>query len=197
MSKIAFFDFDGTITTKDTMFELIRHQKGNSRFYLGFMANIPVFAALKLKLVSNQAAKETMLRHFFRGVDLSDFQTACDRFAEYKLPALIRPAALAELQKLRQQGFEVVVVSASAENWIKKWADNAGVELLATNLEVVNEKLTGKLKGQNCNGVEKELRIRSAYDLSKFQEIYCYGDSSGDKQMLALGTKAFYKPFRQ
>ena len=197
MSKIAFFDFDGTITTKDTMFELIRHQKGNPGFYAGFIINIPVFAALKLKLLSSQAAKEKLLKHFFKGADVRVFQSACDAFAEDKLPALIRPAALAELDKLQQQGFEIVVVSASAENWIKKWADKAGVKLLASKLEAVNEKLTGKLSGQNCNGPEKETRIRSAFDLAQYDEIYCYGDSSGDKQMMALGTKAFYKPFRQ
>ncbi len=197
MRKIAFFDFDGTITTKDTMFELIRHQKGNSRFYFGFLVNTPVFAALKLKLLSNHAAKEQLLSHFFKGADISVFQSGCDAFAEDKLPELIRPAALAELEKLRRQGFEIVVVSASAENWIQKWADKAGVTLLATKLETVNEKLTGKLSGQNCNGAEKEARIRSAYDLAQYDEIYCYGDSSGDKEMLALGSKVFYKPFRK
>ncbi len=196
MRKIAFFDFDGTITTKDTMFELIRHQKGNGQFYLGFLANIPVFAALKLKLLSKQAAKENLLKYFFKGISLPAFQSGCDVFAEVKLPLLVRPGALSEIKKLQQQGFEITVVSASAENWIRKWTDNMGLNLLATQLETVDGKLTGKLSGLNCNGAEKEMRIRSAYDLSKFDEIYCYGDSGGDKQMLALGTKVFYKPFR-
>jgi phosphatidylglycerophosphatase C len=196
VSKIAFFDFDGTITTKDTMFELIRHQKGNRKFYFGFIVNIPVFAALKLKLLSNQAAKEKLLKYFFKGTELAVFQLACDAFIDDKLPSLIRPGALEEIKKLQQQGFEITIVSASAENWIKKWADQLGFSLLATKLEAVNERLTGKLSGQNCNGAEKETRIRSAYDLSQFDEIYCYGDSGGDRQMLALGSKTFYKPFR-
>jgi phosphatidylglycerophosphatase C len=196
MKKIAFFDFDGTITTRDTMFELIRHQKGNRSFYLGFLANIPMFIALKLKLLSKQAAKERLLTYFFRDTELTAFQSGCDTFAMLKLPSLIRPAALDEMEKLQNEGFEIAVVSASAENWIKKWADQMEVQLLGTKLEVVGGKLTGKLLGANCNGAEKENRIRAVYDLSQSNEIYCYGDSSGDKQMLALGTKAFYKPFR-
>ena len=87
-------------------------------------------------------------------------------------------------------------VSASAENWIKKWSDGIGVQLIATQLETVDELLTGKLTGLNCNGEEKATRIKSAYDMSQYDEIYCYGDTSGDKPMLALATKAFYKPFR-
>jgi len=196
MSKIAFFDFDGTITTKDTMLELIRHQKGNARFYTGFLLNIPVFAALKLKLISNQAAKEKLLKHFFKGTSLSLFQLACDGFIDHKLKRLIRQDAVTEIKKLQDQGFEIVIVSASAENWIKKWSDEMGVKLIATSLETIGDLVTGKIMGQNCNGEEKAVRIKAAYDLSQFDEIYCYGDSTGDKQMLELGTRAFYKPFR-
>lgn len=197
MKKIAFFDFDGTITTKDTMFELIRHQKGNTRFYLGFLLHIPVFAAMKLRLLSKQAAKEKLIGHFFKGVAMPLFQTGCDDFAAEKLPALIRPEALAEIQKLKTEGFEIVVVSASVENWIKAWAGQAGIKLIASNLECIDGKLTGKLLGKNCNGVEKAVRIKAAYNIAEFDEIYCYGDSAGDKEMLALATTAFYKPFRQ
>ena len=196
MKKIAFFDFDGTITTKDTMFELIRHQKGTARFFAGFLLNIPVFALLKLKLIPNQRAKEKLLGHFFKGTPVKSFQSGCDLFIRDGLQKLIRAGATAEIKKLKDSGFEVVVVSASAENWIKKWADDTGVGLIATRLDAKDERLTGKIKGQNCNGEEKALRIALAYDLSQFDEIYCYGDSSGDKAMLALATKAFYKPFR-
>jgi len=195
--KIAFFDFDGTITTKDTMLELIRHQKGAARFYAGFLLNIPVFVALKLKLISNQAAKEKLLSHFFKGTPAALFQTKCDAFADDKLPSLIRPAAIAEMEKLKTAGFQIVIVSASAQNWIKKWADKKGVQLIATELEVAGNLLTGKIKGKNCNGEEKVVRIRQLYNSPQFDEIWCYGDSGGDKQMLAMGTKSFYKPFRQ
>ena len=196
MKRIAFFDFDGTITTSDTMFSVIKHLKGNARFYTGFLANIPVFAALKLKLISNQAAKEKLLTHFFKGESLATFQAGCDDFIDEKLPALVRPQALSKIKSLQQSGFEVVVVSASAENWIKKWADEMGLGLIATKLEITDGKLTGKIQGQNCNGEEKATRIRDVYDRAQFEEIYCYGDSDGDRQMLQLGTQAFYKPFR-
>jgi len=195
--KIAFFDFDGTITAKDTLFEVIKYQKGKAGFYIGFFVNAPLLAALKIGLVSNQFAKEKVLQYFFKGTELSSFQKACDLFIIEKLPAAIRPGAIAEIKKLQELGFEVVVVSASAENWIKKWSDKVGAKLIATQLETTDNLLTGKINGQNCNGEEKAIRIRSAYDISKYDEIYCYGDSSGDRAMLALATKAFYKPFRQ
>jgi phosphatidylglycerophosphatase C len=196
LKKIAFFDFDGTITTRDTMLAVIKFQKGVVPFYIGFLMNAPVLIGLKTKRVTNQAAKERILEYFFAGTAISSFQALCDFFAVNKLPALIRPKAMAEITSLQESGFEVVVVSASAENWVKAWCTKAGVKLIATKLELKDDALTGKISGINCHGEEKVLRIKSEYDLSKYGEIYCYGDTSGDKPMLALGTKSFYKPFR-
>ena len=196
MKKIAFFDFDGTITTKDTLLEVIKHQKGSALFYTGFLLNTPALIGLKLKLISNQKAKERMLRYFFRGMELNNFQQACDKFIDEALPQMIRMDAIEEIQNLKTQGFEVVVVSASPTNWIKKWTDANGLGLIATNLQCVDGTLTGQIDGINNNAEEKVARIKAAYNLADYDEIYCYGDSSGDKPMLALGTKAFYKPFR-
>lgn len=196
MKKIAFFDFDGTITTKDTLLEVIKHQKGKALFYAGFLLNTPTLIGLKLKIVSNQKAKERMLTYFFKGMDVNAFQQACDKFIDEALPPMIRMDAIEEIQKLKSEGFEVVVVSASPTNWIKRWTDANGLELIATNLQCVNGSLTGLIDGINNNAEEKVARIKAAYNLAEYDEIYCYGDSNGDKPMLALATKAFYKPFR-
>jgi phosphatidylglycerophosphatase C len=195
--KIAFFDFDGTITTKDTMLEVIKYQKGKALFYVGFLINAPVLIGLKTKRVTNQIAKERILEFFFGGTELLAFQALCDFFCINILPSLIRPKAIEEIKRLQESGFEVVIVSASAENWIKEWCNSAGLKLIASELEIKDKMLTGKLNGLNCHGQEKVSRIKSLYDLSQYDEVYCYGDSSGDKPMLALATKAFYKPFRQ
>lgn len=194
--KIAFFDFDGTITTKDTLLEVIKYQKGKAGFYTGFLLNAPFMIALKLKLLSNQAAKEKMLSYFFKGMDLQTFQQACDNFVDEALPSMIRPGALDEIKKLKAEGFELVVVSASPQNWIKKWTDANDLGLIATRLQIVNNVITGHIDGVNNNGTEKAVRIKAQYDLSKYEEINCYGDSSGDYAMLVLGTRAFFKPFR-
>ncbi|WP_428329464.1 HAD-IB family hydrolase [Mucilaginibacter sp.] len=196
MSKIAFFDFDGTITTKDTLLEVIKAQKGKAAFYTGFIINAPVLIGFKLKLISNQVAKERMLKYFFGGDSISSFQQGCDAFIDRQLPLIIRPQALAEIEMLKAAGFKIVIVSASPQNWIKRWSDSMGLGLIATQLEVAGDRLTGFIKGKNCNAEEKVIRIKAEFDLSAYKEIYCYGDSNGDKAMLALATKAFYKPFR-
>jgi phosphatidylglycerophosphatase C len=194
--KIAFFDFDGTITTKDTLLEVIKFQKGKIAFCTGFLLNTPWLIAYKLNLIPNDQAKQKILTYFFAGTAERVFQEKCDLFADRKLPELIRPAALTEIEQLRTLGFEMVVISASAGNWIRNWTNRLSLKLIATKLEVKNGLITGGIEGKNCHGEQKVACIREQWNLSEYKEIFVYGDSSGDKPMLALATKSFYKPFR-
>ena len=194
--RIAFFDFDGTITTKDTLLEIIKYRHGVKKFYVGFLLYSPWLIAYKLGIISNQLAKEKVLRWFFHKMTPDQFQAMSDEFALTTIPSLVRPKALTEIQKLQQGGAEVVIVSASAENWIRPWTQSLHLPLIATQLEVRNGSITGKINGKNCHGPEKVARIKAQYDLADYSEIYCYGDTSGDRPMLALGTLRFWKPFR-
>jgi HAD superfamily hydrolase (TIGR01490 family) len=195
-NQIAFFDFDGTITTKDTLLEFIKFAKGRFRFYVGFFVCLPYLVAYKLKIISNQRAKEKVLNFFFRRTSVEIFKRDCKLFSKDVLPTLIRPKALEEIAQLQQEGFMVVVVSASPENWICYWAEEMKVKLIASRLEIFNNNITGKLVGRNCHGQEKVRRIAELYALADYEKVFAYGDSKGDKPMLQLATQKNYKPFR-
>jgi len=193
--RIAFFDFDGTITTRDTLLEFIKYSHGKRGFYWGFFINSPYLFAYKLKIISNQRAKEKILSHFFKGMKIEKFQDICDAFAKEIIPGLVRPRALEEINKLKSDGTTIIVVSASPHYWISGWINQLQLQLIATQLEVEDGKLSGNISGKNCYGEEKVRRIKALYNLESFDEIIAYGDSSGDKPMLQLGT-SYYKPFR-
>jgi len=195
--EIAFFDFDGTITVKDTFLEFIKFSKGNLRFYLGFLLNSPYLVGYKIRLIPNQKAKEKVLQFFFKNTPVSVFNEQCEHFAEEVLPKLIRPKALEEIKKLKGENAIIVVVSASPENWIQNWARKMGLELLASKLEVHEGRITGNLLGKNCHGKEKVRRIMEKYSVSEFTTIYAYGDTKGDLDMMKLAHNSFYRPFRK
>lgn len=194
--RIAFFDFDGTITTKDTLLEFVKFAKGDVSFATGFLLTSPWMVAYKVKLTSNHKAKEAFLSYFFRNMPLTEFDKYCVDFAAEAIPQLIRPKALDELKKLKDLDADIVIVSASPENWIKPWADPLGIKLLSTRLATKNDRLTGRIEGRNCHGQEKVRRIKEAYNLEHYDEVLAYGDTSGDKPMLAQAKISFYKPFR-
>lgn len=193
---IAFFDLDGTLTTKDTLLEFIKYSKGTRKFWFGFLLYSPYIIAYKTGLITNQKAKEKILIFFFRNMPVDDFQKVCDRFAEKKIPGLIRSGARKEIENLKKKGIIIVIVSASPRNWLQKWVEAQQAELIATELAIKDNRLTGKISGLNCYGVEKVRRIKEEYDLSEYDEIYAYGDSAGDKPMLSLAQHRFMKPFR-
>jgi HAD superfamily hydrolase (TIGR01490 family) len=194
---IAFFDFDGTITTKDTLLEFIKFSKGTLPFYAGFLLASPWLVAYKLKIISNHSAKERVLRYFFRDTPVEQFDAWCTEFTDHIVPGLIRPKAVEEIRKLKSEGWVVVVVSASPEAWIRKWANALGTELIGSLLEVKEGRITGRIKGRNCHGPEKVRRIREKYAVTDYEVVHAYGDTSGDKPMLALANRSFYKPFRK
>lgn len=194
--SIAFFDFDGTITTDDTMLVFLRYLKGSRVYYSYLLTLTPVLIALKLGLCSNHRAKEILLTRFIGGMKEQDLVQACRQFSENILPGIIRPAALTRIREHQQEGTEVVVVSAAPTYWVSQWCAKHNIQLLATNLEVKDGLLTGNIKGKNCHGPEKVQRIRDVYDLNQFTTIYAYGDTEGDKPMLSLAHQSHYKPFR-
>jgi HAD superfamily hydrolase (TIGR01490 family) len=189
-------DFDGTITTRDSLLAFILFRYGKLKTVLGLISIAPYYCLHVLKIISVQKAKEKVLKRFFKNEPLDRFEEYCEEFIRSVLPTLVRPKALIEIEKLKEHNAQIVVVSASPENWLKAWTKQVGASLICTKLQLKDGKLTGKIEGRNCRGEEKVNRIRLQYDLSQFDEVYAYGDTKGDKPMLALATFAFYQPFR-
>ena len=194
--KIAFFDFDGTITAKDSLAEFLKFGTGRMSYYLGLLALSPMLVCYVLKLIPNDKAKARLISYFFRGSDASSFKELAKKYSVSEIDRIIRPKAIEKIQWHLNEGHKVVMVSASMESWLKAWCAEHNMELVSTRLEFNDNKVTGRFATKNCYGIEKVNRIREAYDLDEYEYIYAYGDSSGDKEMLALADESFYKPFR-
>lgn len=195
--KLVLFDFDGTITTSDTLIDFVRFYRGRKQYMRGLIKLAPILSLYALKLIPNWKAKQFFLATYFKGERIEDFNARCILFSTNMLPSLIRPGARQAIEAYRSTGATMAVVSASAENWVKPWCDENGLICLATNLEVKDGFITGNIKGRNCYGDEKVCRIKERFNLGDFDEVIAYGDSRGDKEMLQLAHQRFFKPFRE
>jgi len=193
--KLALFDFDGTITTDDSLIKFIRFVVGDAKFVTGMVVLFPMLTAYKLKLIPNYRAKEYMLSYFFKGMNEEKFKGIAQEYSLNHIDSIVRFKAMKKIAWHKEQGHEVVVVSASIECWLKLWCDKNGLSLIATKMQMQDSKVTGKFLTKNCYGVEKVNRIKELYNLNKYDYIYAYGDSSGDKELLELANESFYKPF--
>ena len=210
--KVYAFDFDGTLTTRDTFLAFIRHARGNLAFLWGMLLHSPWLVLMKLGLYPNWKAKQRVFAHFFKGMTIDDFNQQCWFFA-YDKRSLIRPKAIEALRQAQAEGARVLIVSASVENWVGRCIEAAmatapqqpstntqqptPITYLCTQIEVDGEHLTGRLLGKNCYGVEKVNRIKEALPQREGYELIAYGDSRGDKEMLDYADERHYKPFRR
>ena len=56
--------------------------------------------------------------------------------------------------------------------------------------------LTGRFSTPNCYGPEKVHRIEAVWPHREQYDVSAFGDSRGDKEMLAYADQAYFKPFR-
>lgn len=178
------------------MLQFLLFALGKKRVIIGAIVLLPIIVLYALHIISNSAAKKAVLTHFFRNAEYAALCEIADQYALQKLPLIIRPKAIECIKQHLANGDKVVIVSASIKMWLRAWCDEMQIELIATEPQVQNGRFTGGYAGANCHGEEKVRRIKALFDLSQFAEIYAYGDSAGDLPMLALATRASYKPFR-
>ena len=193
MRKVYAFDFDGTLTTKDTLLEFIRFAKGTLAFGLGFMRYAHLLVLMKLGFYPNWKAKQKAFAHFFKGMPLSDFDALCQTFAASSRH-LLRPKGIEAIEKALNERSEVLIISASIDNWVQPFFAN--VKVLGTQIEVTDGKLTGRFLTKNCYGEEKVNRLKAIYPNRQDYHLTAFGDSRGDKEMLAFADESYYKPFR-
>lgn len=192
---LALFDFDGTLTRGDSFLHfLLRGFSPRELLRLVPGAVVPSLG-WGVGLVDAKAAKESISLRLFRGITVDELLARGTRFVHGHLPRMLRPRGLQRVQWHRERGHRVVVVTASFRYWIEPWCATEGIELIATQLEEQRGVLTGRFDGINCNGDEKVRRVRAAYDLGVYPRIWAYGNSRGDRPMLALAHEPAYRPF--
>ena len=197
MNKIFAFDFDGTLTTRDTLLEFIRFACGTPRFLLGFLLYSPLLVLMKLRLYSNGKAKQKVFAHFFKGMTIEAFDALCQDFARTHRH-LLRPEVGCQLEQALSEGAEVLIVSASIDNWVRPFFEgdrsqesgDRRLHIIGTQIEVTDGRLTGRFLTPNCYGQEKVRRILALYPERSAYHLTAFGDSQGDREMLAFADEA-------
>src|SRR5688500_20370676 len=88
-STLVLFDFDGTITTRDTLIEFVRFYKGKRKYWTGMLMLAPMLALFAFRIIPNWKAKQFFLAHYFKRESLANFRSRCFAFSTKLLPHLI------------------------------------------------------------------------------------------------------------
>ena len=184
---VAAFDFDGTLTRRDTLLPFLASVVGWPRVIAALGADALTMAG------GRDVAKERLLVRLLSGVPEERLRTIG---AEYAQKVRIAPEMRARVEWHRAHSHDVVIVSASLDCYLAGIGESLGADrVLCTSLEFAGDtRCTGRLVNGNCRGAEKAKRLR-AY-LGDVVTLWAYGDSSGDTEMLAMADHPVRVPAR-
>ena len=203
VKEIYVFDFDGTITTRDTFALFLRYYAGTPRWALNITRLLPTFAAYKLGRIDRHAVKHAVINRFFAGESAANIDTRAAQFAKEVIPNLIRPGAQQRLEELLNSSKcgpeSLYICSASIGPYLRAWASSCGVHeqnVMSTELLVDNGRITEGLLGYNVWGPNKVRRILDQFLPHSVKIVEAYGDTRGDREMLHAAEASFFQPFR-
>ncbi|MDQ1163045.1 phosphatidylglycerophosphatase C [Chryseobacterium sp. SORGH_AS 447] len=194
MKKLYCFDFDGTLTYKDTMFMYLKFYDP-TKFRLQFLKHVPLFVLLKLRLAETEKVKKSFIGSILKGQTQEKIEKKSQQFFEAHYPKVVRENALDFIKNIDHENTQSLLVTASLDIWAKPFADAFNMKLLATQAEFKNGVFTGNFIGRNCNGNEKLARIQTEIRDKKYDKIIAFGDTSGDKPMLKWANEGHYQFF--
>lgn len=196
-SVVAVFDFDHTLTDRDSFLPFLFYSIGFWKTVYYLMTLILDFVKFLTGNLSRQAMKERIIHRFIGGWSFTEVEALAQRYADQKLDRYIKSKAWKRLAWHQSQGHRCLLVSAALDFYLKPWAMRHGFEsVLASRLELTQTgKITGRLLGDNCWGLEKKRRLLAYLDSEKNYRLYVYGDSRGDQEILALADYPFYRTF--
>lgn len=195
---IAAFDFDGTLTRRDTLLPFLIRNLGWPRFLCALLLSSPWLLAYALRLMSNHQAKARLLHVSLAGWTQRDAQARAQAFVTSYLPAQWQPWTLEQLLEHQRLGHTCIIISASPDLYLHAVAVSLRVDaLLCTEMEQQDERYTGAMASLNCHGEQKVLRLQAwlqanfPHDITP--EIHAYGDTKGDLPLLRLADHAWYR----
>ncbi len=192
---VAAFDFDDTLITRNTLWDFLWFISNPVLFFWNIFLVSPSLCLFAAKQISNTAVKQRLLTRFIGAMDEQAFAQHCKLYAA-RLDKIANVAGLECVKRHQNNGDTVLIISASAEDWITPWARTHNIStVIATRLERQNGKLTGRLNGPNCHGQEKATRFLAQFPDRENYQLYMYGDGKSDKAMFALANHVYKKHF--
>lgn len=180
------FDFDGTITDRDSLQDFIRRMRGWPVCIRAYLVCVPRVLYWDRGPQRRQAIKHRFLRSALGGLSRAQVQALADTYVRDYVPQIVRPEMMERVRAHRERGDTVVLVSASPSIYLQPWAQAQGmVQVLATELAFDEQKGCVGMASANCWGQEKVNRLRAWLGDKPVELDMAYGDSPGDEQMLA------------
>lgn len=184
------FDFDGTLTRSDTLVPFLRQVIGAGSLFRSIALESPCLVGYAIGAVPNDVAKQRLLTRTLRERSRTHLEEQGVLFARDHVPGMQRPEMMQRLMAHKEAGHRCVLVTASLTLYTRPWGMAQGFEaVIGSELAFDAQSCaTGRLLGENCYGPEKQRRLKALLGHARLG--VAYGDSRGDREMLAMAATA-------
>jgi HAD superfamily hydrolase (TIGR01490 family) len=186
--RLVFFDFDGTLTTRDTIWPFASFLSANQvRPGAARVSFLLTLLLLKLRLISNHRFKKHFLTMLLVGESKERTAGLVRQFHQTQLEPVLNPAMVKVLLDHVAAGDEVYLVSSNFDFFLEPLQERWNLKgILATQAEVLGGLYTGRILGRACDGKEKLARVVNCFGELRAREAVAYGDSRGDSFLLVF-----------
>lgn len=193
---IVAFDFDGTLTVRDSFNAFLAWRVSGPRFVAGLAKLAPAAAVYGLNRDRGRL-KSAAIREFLAGRTPAEVGAEAADFCEAVWAKFMRPDALQTWNAWRGRGATMVIVTASPAITVEPFARRLDADvLLGTRLKLdAAGNIAGPLAGENCRAGEKVARLRERFG-ADMRLAAAYGDTSGDTEMISIAEEKGFRVFK-
>jgi phosphatidylglycerophosphatase C len=184
---IAFFDLDGTITHRDTLFPLVLRLLARRPLHLLRLIGVAPAAIRFLFDRDRGALKQSLLRVTLRGLRRADLEIPAQEFVRDTIAHRSFADALAKIRRHREAGHFLVLMSASVDFYVPEFGRQLGFDqVISTGVRWNGDRLDGTLTTANRRGEEKARCVRELLAQRNDSETFAYGNSGSDLPHLKI-----------
>ncbi|MCO8084437.1 HAD-IB family phosphatase [Acinetobacter lwoffii] len=187
---LALFDFDGTLYLHDSFTGFIFYALRKRHIVKRGLQILPWIQAYYLKLYPAHRMRPKLYASMFKNSDAEEILQLAQDYAQ-KLILKLNPKLLEQLIQHQELGHKVVLVSASLDLYLKPVCSYLNIDLICSEVEIKAGKTTGFYQTPDCSNTQKKIRILEKYKLQDYAEIYAYGNSEEDEEMLSLADQRY------
>jgi HAD superfamily hydrolase (TIGR01490 family) len=189
---LAVFDFDGTLTTGHLWSAIAKHHHlkrvKRTAVYLYLLSHMPFWLAAKIRLYSqekNRAKWGEDLPVLLKGFTREETGRVFTWVADHYFVPLLRPDIMEVLKEHKKQGHKIMLLSGMFSDFLEVVGQRIGVDyVVGTQLEIVNNRCTGRIIQPLCFGENKAVFLSAYVDQKKLSVDYgsssAYADSIYD-----------------
>ena len=188
------FNFDGTLTSRNTFLQLLIDAGGWQSMALNMLKESPALLLYALGMKNKGRMKEQLFGRFFEWWAEEKFTSLCE-FSAKKNKHLLRPDMMQLMDNAIGKGEQVVVVTSNFEPLVREYLkDYPQVQIISTTLDIYQGRLSGRFKSPLCAGMEKVRRLLELFPDKRTYNLTVYGNAKEDVELLDLADEGHYSP---